>query len=199
MSTEFVLPNLSLDPRSERRSIFSGLEQNPYTVLSVAGARVYHTKLSDKNNQWTDSKWKGKLFFCRDTDNAISTARGPVGEAEKYWFRLADEETGRTVWMFKFTENFEYAIDRPFFHVFNGRVRRPNPSDFPPNDPEIRYRRGNTDFSSTMTKRLVSLGKKSLIKYTVAAVDTQSKNLRCFKSWLVSYAHDQNHPRRGVK
>jgi len=110
----------SLESRSVEKSTLSGLEQNPYTILSIASARVYHTKLSDKDNKWTYSQWKGKLFFCRDVDN---TSDGRVTETEKHWFRLADEETGRTVWMFKFPENFEYAIDRPFFHIFQGRVR----------------------------------------------------------------------------
>jgi Wiskott-Aldrich syndrome protein len=117
-------PLLFLESRSvEQENKLSGLEQNPYTLLSVASARVYHTKLSDQNNQWTYSQWRGKLFFCRDIDNTIPATRSPVNEAEKHWFRLADEETGRTVWMFRFPENFEYAIDRPFFHVFQGRVR----------------------------------------------------------------------------
>ena len=114
---------VSIESRSVEKSTLSGLEQNPYTVLSAAGVRVYHTKLSDKDNKWAYSQWKGKLFFCRDVDKTISATRGSVSEVEKYWFRLADEETGRTVWMFKFPENFEYAIDRPFFHVFQGRVR----------------------------------------------------------------------------
>jgi len=118
----------SLESRSVEKSTLSGLEQNPYTVLCIASARVYHTKLSDKDNKWTYSQWKGKLFFCRDVDNTILASNGRVTEVEKHWFRLEDEETGRTVWVFKFPENFEYAVDRPFFHIFEGRVRS---YDFP--------------------------------------------------------------------
>lgn len=105
----------------ERNGTVTGLEQIPYTVLATAGARVYHTKLTDKDDQWTYSRWKGSLSFCRDIDNPISLSRG-AGEVEKHWFRLADENTGRTVWMFRLPEQFEYKIDRPFFHVFQGRV-----------------------------------------------------------------------------
>jgi Wiskott-Aldrich syndrome protein len=115
----------SLSPGSargvERNGSTSGLEHNPYTTLAVAGARVYHSKLNVKDSQWVYSHWKGTLTFGRDIDTPANIAQD---EAEKHWFRLADDETGRTVWMFKFPEHFEYMIDRPFFHVFQGRTRR---------------------------------------------------------------------------
>lgn len=103
--------------------MISGLEHNPYTTLAVAGARVYHNKLNVKDSQWVYSHWKGTLTFGRDIDTPANIAQD-VSEAEKHWFRLADDETGRTVWMFKFPEHFEYTIERPFFHVFQGRTRR---------------------------------------------------------------------------
>ena len=109
----------------ETNGISSGLEQNPYTVIAVAGARVYHTKLQERDNQWNYSQWKGTLTLGRDLDTPESIAQG-ISEAEKHWFRLADVESGRTVWMFKFPENFEYELDRPFFHVFQGRVYTSN-------------------------------------------------------------------------
>lgn len=99
----------------------SGLEQNSYIILAAAGARVYHTKLQATDNQWSYSHWKGTLTLGRDLDTPQNTAQGTT-EVEKHWFRLADVETGRTVWIFKFPENFEYELDRPFFHVFQGRV-----------------------------------------------------------------------------
>ncbi|KDR77246.1 hypothetical protein GALMADRAFT_66492 [Galerina marginata CBS 339.88] len=101
----------------------SGLEHNPYAVLAVAGARVYHTKLNVKDSQWVYSRWKGTLTFGRDIETPNSASQ-EVSETERHWFRLADDETGRTVWMFKFPEQFEYSVDRPFFHVFQGRTRR---------------------------------------------------------------------------
>ncbi|CAA7266192.1 unnamed protein product [Cyclocybe aegerita] len=121
MSTESIAPS---GARSvERNGLVSGLEQVPSTVLAVAGARVYHTKLNAKDTQWNYSQWKGTLSFGRDIDTPISRTNS-ASDTEKYWFRLADDETGRTVWMFKFPEQFEYLVDRPFFHVFQGRTRR---------------------------------------------------------------------------
>jgi len=113
----------------ERVDTPSLLEQAPYTVLAVAGARVYHTKLDSKDTQWNYSQWKGVLTFGRDVDTAHSLTRD-VSELEKHWFRLSDAESGRTVWMFKFPENFEYMVDRPFFHVFQGRVSASFPERF---------------------------------------------------------------------
>ncbi|KAF8910665.1 hypothetical protein CPB84DRAFT_1672637 [Gymnopilus junonius] len=106
----------------ERNGLVSGLEQNPYAVLALAGARVYHTKLNSKDSQWVYSRWKGTLSFGRDFES-FNASSEYVSETERYWFRLADNETGRTVWMFKFPENFDYVVDRPFFHVFQGRTR----------------------------------------------------------------------------
>ncbi|KAH9474695.1 hypothetical protein JR316_0013160 [Psilocybe cubensis] len=106
----------------ERNGMVTGLEHSPYAVLAVAGARVYHTKLNVKDSQWIYSRWKGTLTFGRDVDDPNSVTQD-ISETERHWFRLADDETGRTVWMFKFPENFEYSVDRPFFHVFQGRTR----------------------------------------------------------------------------
>ncbi|PPR03387.1 hypothetical protein CVT24_012512 [Panaeolus cyanescens] len=121
-SDSFSLVNGNTRPL-ERNGI-TGLEQNPYTVLVSADARVYHTNLKEKDTQqWNYTRWKGRLTFGRDLDTPLTAAQG-LTEAEKYWFRLADVETGRTVWMFKFPEHFEYVLDRPFFHVFQGRTRK---------------------------------------------------------------------------
>lgn len=106
----------------ERNGMVTGLEQNPSTVLVAARARVYHTKLNTKDSQWVYSRWKGTLTFGKDIETPNSIPRD-ISDTERHWFRLADDETGRTVWMFKFPEQFEYGVDRPFFHVFQGRVR----------------------------------------------------------------------------
>ncbi|KAF8909680.1 hypothetical protein CPB84DRAFT_1434462 [Gymnopilus junonius] len=100
-----------------------GLEHNPYRVLAVAGARVYHAVLDPRDSPWVYSGWKGTLTFGRDLD-APNSPRRDISEIEKFWFRLVDDETGSTRWTFKFPEAFEYTEDRPFFHVFKGRVRR---------------------------------------------------------------------------
>lgn len=121
MSTDTTFIAASNARNVERNGLVSGLEQNPYAVLAVAGARVYHAKLNAKDSQWVYSRWKGTLSFGRDMESFNNPSQD-VSETERYWFRLADNETGRTVWMFKFPENFEYVVDRPFFHVFQGRV-----------------------------------------------------------------------------
>ena len=145
----------------ETNGVVSGLEQKPYAIIAVAGARVYHTKLQEKDHQWNYSRWKGILTLGRDLDTPDSIAQG-TSEAEKHWFRLADVESGRTVWMFKFPENFEYELDRPFFHVFQGRVCLFYNLFF-----IRRYwfaldncRLGATDFSSTTTMKLRYLVKR---------------------------------------
>ena len=153
----------------ETNGIASGLEQKPYAIIAVAGARVYHTKLHEKDHhQWNYSHWKGTLTLGRDLDTPESLAQG-TSEAEKHWFRLADVESGRTVWMFKFPENFEYELDRPFFHVFQGRVSLYILYN------TIRYtdlcwnngRLGAMDFSSTTTMKLLFLERKLWASCTV--------------------------------
>jgi len=48
----------------------------------------------------------------------------PSVEAENYWFRLLDADSRKPVWMFRIPAGFSYQLDRPFFHVFQGRSRR---------------------------------------------------------------------------
>ena len=44
------------------------------------------------------------------------------GKAEKNWFKLSDDESGSTIWTFKFPENFDYEVDQPLFHTFQEKV-----------------------------------------------------------------------------
>ena len=162
--TKRPMPLESIAPSGARsvelNGTVSGLEQVPFTVLAVAGARVYHTNLTANDSQWSYSRWKGTLSFCRDVDTAHSITQG-TSNMEKHWFRLADDETGRTVWIFKFPENFEYAIDRPFFHIFQGRVRHISlSSDFDRSEAWSFRHEDTASFSTTTTKHHYS-GKKS--------------------------------------
>ncbi|KAF9011955.1 hypothetical protein BDQ17DRAFT_1537762 [Cyathus striatus] len=94
-----------------------------YSIEATAGARIYHTPLTaQKSPQWTYSRLKGRLIFGRDDDISSSQPQD-ISEAEKYWFRLVDDN-GRTVWVFRIPAAFEYREDLPFFHVFKGRSRR---------------------------------------------------------------------------
>jgi len=99
-----------------------GLEHNRYNVLAVADARVYHAMLDPKDGPWTYSGWKGRMIFGQDLEAPHSNGQG-INETQKLWFRLVDDETGTTIWTFKFPEKLEYTEERPFFHVFKARVR----------------------------------------------------------------------------
>ncbi|TFK36643.1 hypothetical protein BDQ12DRAFT_570577, partial [Crucibulum laeve] len=90
-----------------------------YAIHAAASARIYHAQLNAKQCQWSYSRLKGTLFFGNDKDTDT-----PPNEAERYWFRLIDDVSGKTVWMFKVPLGIDYEVDRPFFHVFQGMSRR---------------------------------------------------------------------------
>ncbi|KAJ7031574.1 hypothetical protein C8F04DRAFT_1362918 [Mycena alexandri] len=95
-----------------------GLHPSTYKVYAAIPARVYHASFATKQSEWIFSGLGGNLMFGRD--------RGPV-DAQAYWFRLLDDN-GKTIWIFKIPEipekSFEYRIDKPFFHVFQGSSRK---------------------------------------------------------------------------
>lgn len=116
---------------AQRPAVFvAGLLPDSYTVLAAASARVYHAQLSPKNAEWCYSRLRGTLVLGKDTAQVEDPLRGPhnhdntTTEAEDHWFRLLDTESGKAVWMFRFYTGFSYQLDRPFFHVFQGRSRR---------------------------------------------------------------------------
>jgi neural Wiskott-Aldrich syndrome protein len=55
-------------------------------------------------------------------EDMLRPSNNDVVEAENHWFRLLDADSGKPVWMFRFHTGFSYQLDRPFFHVFQGRV-----------------------------------------------------------------------------
>lgn len=59
-----------------------------------------------------------------ETSNTNSEPLNTGRNEDQYWFTLSDNVTGKTIWMFQVPANgnFLYEVDRPFFHVFNGRV-----------------------------------------------------------------------------
>jgi neural Wiskott-Aldrich syndrome protein len=98
------------------------------TVLATASiARIYHTQLDAPVDEWTYSGQKGTLNFGRSwtpEHTTRSTHPSDSSSDSPYWLTLADEATGKTVWMFQIpASGFQYEVDKPFFHVFNGRVR----------------------------------------------------------------------------
>ena len=95
----------------------SGLEQKRHIIIATAGVRVYYKKLQSKDKtKWNYSRLKGTLTLGRDIDAPQSIS------AEKNWFKLTDDESESTIWIFKFPENFDYEVDQPFFHTFQGKV-----------------------------------------------------------------------------
>jgi neural Wiskott-Aldrich syndrome protein len=87
---------------------------------------VYHKAFEASDREWTKTGHKGTVVFGRERssggDDMSSIGHGSAVDKEKYWFRLVDR--GRTVWMIKVPSVLNYQLDKPFFHVFPGRVRR---------------------------------------------------------------------------
>lgn len=103
-------------------AIVQDLLLNSYTVHALATARIYHTQVNSKPCQWDYSRLRGTLVFGQDKGGVSSTTGLETGGIETLWFRLLDEISGKTVWVFKFPSGFKYQVDRPFFHLFLGRV-----------------------------------------------------------------------------
>ena len=101
-------------------SIFlPGRLPDAYSILAEASVRIYHAQLSPKNAEWSYSRLRGTLVLGKDIPQAGDL---PSVEAESYWFRLLDADSRKPVWMFKIPTGFAYQLDRPFFHIFQGRV-----------------------------------------------------------------------------
>jgi hypothetical protein len=102
--------------------VVPGLLPNSYSVLAVASARIYHAPFNPSNAEWYYSRLRGTLVLGKDS--IVSKELGNSdSEAEDSWFRLLDADSGKPVWMFRIHTGLSYQQDRPFFHVFQGRVR----------------------------------------------------------------------------
>jgi hypothetical protein len=118
----YFASSINLDKVEPANNAVAEFETNTHTIHAVASARIYHTQLNAKNGEWSYSRLKGTLRFGRDWSTK-SAGQGGAQDSEKHWFSLIDKDTGRTVWMFKIPLGLDYQVDRPFFHVFQGRVR----------------------------------------------------------------------------
>jgi len=107
------------------RAILSELTVDAYKIYATASARVYHTHFGASPQDWTYTRLKGVIVFGRDR----SSQRSPDSniehhaDADRFWFRLVDQASGKVVWMIKVPKVLDYQVDRPFFHVFPGRSR----------------------------------------------------------------------------
>lgn len=63
-------------------------------------------------------------MFGQDCETGERSGQRPPApiEAGSYWFRLLDPTSGKPIWMFKILAGFVYEVDKPFFHVFQGKV-----------------------------------------------------------------------------
>lgn len=66
------------------------------------------------------------LVFGRDrvkvyADRKLGTGPGTSFE-HNYWFRLIDTTGRGVIWIHQIPDNFQYQLDKPFFHVFPGKV-----------------------------------------------------------------------------
>ncbi|KAH6910698.1 hypothetical protein BKA70DRAFT_1271259 [Coprinopsis sp. MPI-PUGE-AT-0042] len=121
--------SLTLSHQHALHTINNASDARAPTILATASnARIYHTQLDAQVDEWTYSRQKGTLNFGRSwTSEAATRSTIPSDSSSDspYWFTLADEATGKTVWMFQIpASGFQYEVDKPFFHVFNGRTRR---------------------------------------------------------------------------
>ncbi|EAU84111.1 hypothetical protein CC1G_06973 [Coprinopsis cinerea okayama7 len=110
-ATRHPIPNLTAAATTSTQSIHA-----------VANARIYHTDLDAKKDEWTYSRLKGTLTFGRNW--SLNKPNDIKGDGQ-HWFTLSDEANGKTVWMFEIpAAGLQYEVDRPFFHVFSGRTRK---------------------------------------------------------------------------
>ncbi|CCM05610.1 uncharacterized protein FIBRA_07839 [Fibroporia radiculosa] len=117
-------PQLSDD---ERHHIFSQLPACT-KVLSIASARIYHAPFGAREDAWRDTGLRGMLVFGRNrlvvnTDRGLGV--GPAASLEHmYWLRLIDMQPGKgVVWLHQIPDDFQYRLDKPFFHIFPGKTR----------------------------------------------------------------------------
>lgn len=94
-------------------------------ALGAASARIYHAPFASPNN-WSYTGLQGFLVFGRNmlavSEKRQSTSGGMRIEPT-YWLRLIDSTADKgVVWMYQIPDGFEYNIDKPFFHVFSGKV-----------------------------------------------------------------------------
>ena len=114
---------------------------NHFGALRLGGGGA---KRRNSGNQWVYSRLKGTLVFGYDhhcaeveTTSAEATlasdgnidrekAGANGGGGREWWFQLVDDESDKVVWKFKLPLSpgykFNYELDRPFFHVFQGSV-----------------------------------------------------------------------------
>ena len=105
--------------------------------LNHIGALRFVNNNNNNGHQWVYSHLKGTLVFgydkpCAGTEASptvepiLALDRGKPEANGEWWFQLVDDETDKVAWKFKLPispgSKFNYELDRPFFHVFQGSV-----------------------------------------------------------------------------
>lgn len=112
--------------QEERRLIVSKLPDDAKT-LAIAPARIYQAPFGAREDGWAYTGLSGMLVFGRD--RVVMHADRPLGAGpgtsfeRRYWFRLVDTAAGKgVIWIHLIPAEFQYRFDKPFFHVFQGKV-----------------------------------------------------------------------------
>lgn len=107
--------------------------------LNHIGALRFVNNNNNNGHQWVYSHLKGTLVFgydkpCAGTEASptvepiLALDRGKPEANGEWWFQLVDDETDKVAWKFKLPispgSKFNYELDRPFFHVFQGSSRK---------------------------------------------------------------------------
>ena len=107
-----------------RRHILSHLPSGS-RIIATAPAKVYHMPFSERCGSWTYTGLSGTLVLGRNHSNSSSDATMSSGTDalldRTFWFRLIHPLKG-VVWLHQIPEEFQYSIDKPFFHIFAGKV-----------------------------------------------------------------------------
>jgi hypothetical protein len=120
--------NYAASENTHHRITLSDLDSNSYKAYSVAAARIYHTPFGSSQRSWSYSQLKGLVVFGGDRSNSKSNSSESSSiddissDTDKFWFRLVDSATGRTVWIFKVPAGLDYQMEKPFFHIFSGKA-----------------------------------------------------------------------------
>ena len=88
------------------------------TVFATATARIYHLPFGSSPDNWSYSGLSGTLVFGRSCK--LSTGPGTT-DHHVHWFRMTDPLKG-LIWMHEIPSALDYALDKPFFHTFSGKV-----------------------------------------------------------------------------
>jgi neural Wiskott-Aldrich syndrome protein len=115
----------SLSVADHSRRPIQSLLPTDSKIIATASAKVYHLPFGGRPENWAYSGLAGTLVFGRNrttvhADRKLGTGPGTSFD-QVFWFRLIDPVKG-LVWMHEIPSSFDYALDKPFFHTFSGKV-----------------------------------------------------------------------------